>query len=113
MTPPLSVRVCRVLGPKLAAKEFILPCFLISLKDQSRERTDSSGGREKIGGSPAAGRSQTQSGGARASDSRATAAGGRGESRPSAEQKTRRKEERWKVLPVHLQEHYCSLVKHI
>lgn len=79
----------------------MLNCFLISLKDQSREGADSPGRREKVGGSPAAGRGQTRAGGARAFDSRATEAG-RGESRPTAEQKTRRKKERrWKVLSVH------------
>lgn len=47
---------------------------LSSLKDQSRERADSSGGRKKVGESAAAHRGPTEAGGERAADSGATEA---------------------------------------
>lgn len=60
---------------------------LFSLKDQSGERTDPSGGREKVGGISAAGGGQTEAGGERAANSGASEAGGGGESCGAAEEK--------------------------
>ncbi|KAI3373924.1 hypothetical protein L3Q82_022493, partial [Scortum barcoo] len=66
----------------------ILSLSLSSPKYQSGERTDSSGGREKVGERSAARRGQTEAGGERAADSGATEAGGAGESRGAAEEGT-------------------------
>lgn len=66
-----------------------LICTLSSLKDQSWKRTDSFGGREKVGESSAACGGQTKARGERAADSGATEAGGGGESCRAAEEKKR------------------------
>ncbi len=63
--------------------------YLSLPKDQSRERTDSSGGREKVGESSAARRGQTEAGGERAADSGATEAGGGRENCGAAEEEKR------------------------
>lgn len=60
---------------------------LSSLKDQSRERADSSGGRKKVGESAAAHRGPTEAGGERAADSGATEAWGGRESEGTGEEK--------------------------
>lgn len=63
---------------------------LSSLKNQSRERTEPSGGREKVGESSAAGGGQTEAGGERAADCGATEAwGGGGESCGDTEEEKR------------------------
>ena len=68
--------------------------FPISLKDQSRERTASNGGREAAGESPTACRGSTEAGGARAANSGATEAGGGRERCTAAEDKKRGQGER-------------------
>lgn len=71
---------------------------LSSLKDQGRERTDTSGGREKVGESSAARRGQTEAGGERAADSGTTETRGGGESYGAAEEKKGERESSYKVI---------------